>query len=148
MQTSVCTTLTVWFIHFANRVFIVFVSICLLGSIKEHLVFSSLNRFHCYCYRRVCAFIHSSNRWLYCVTQWSTIHSSSVLQSNANALGNLTVASGGSCGPCVKASIQTDALRQCGGASEGVFKLAPHDFLKILSKSKPLNYHLLLAFAQ
>ena len=32
-------------------VFIVFVSICLLGSIKEHLVFSSLNRFHCYRYR-------------------------------------------------------------------------------------------------
>jgi len=32
--------------------------------------------------------------------------------------------------------------------SEGVFKLAPHDFLKILSKSKPLNYHLLLGFVQ
>ena len=44
----------------------------------------------CYCYRRVCAFIHSSNRWLYCVTQWSTIHSSSVLQSSADALGNLS----------------------------------------------------------
>jgi len=28
-------------------VFIVFVSIRLLGSIKEHLVFSSLNRYHC-----------------------------------------------------------------------------------------------------
>jgi len=40
----------------------VFVSIRLLGSIEEHLVFSSLNRFHCYRYRRVCAFIHSSNR--------------------------------------------------------------------------------------
>jgi hypothetical protein len=32
--------------------------------------------------------------------------------------------------------------------SEGVFKLAPHDFLKILSKSKPLNYHLLMGFVQ
>jgi len=50
--------------HFSTlqTVFIVFVSIRLLGLIEEHLVFSSLNRFHCYRYCRVCAFIHSSNR--------------------------------------------------------------------------------------
>jgi hypothetical protein len=51
------------FIHpHCKIVFIGFVIICLLGSIKVHLVFSSGNRIYCYCYRRVCAFIHSSNR--------------------------------------------------------------------------------------